>query len=340
MAIEFRCTQCGKLLRTGDETAGKHAKCPQCGAVMTIPAAPGGAAPPPPAPPGGGTPFSGAGAQPAGTAGSANPYQSPAPFAPVGASQVSGAITPTTLDFGDIFNRTWSIFKEQWGMCLAGGITAMVAMFLGVMVLFYGPFLVAAATRSVLLMIGAVLFGVPAAFLFITWMIVGVVKFFLAIARGKEAAVGELFSGGSQFVPVVLAGILFSLIGMGVFLVCLMPGILVMVVVPVIGKPLYFLGMVVAYVAMFIINLMFSQVYLLIIDREMPVIESFKLSKDLMNGNKLTLFLIWLVAGLGGSLISVITCGLGYFAVVPFLALMAPVIYLAITGQPTADQVK
>jgi uncharacterized membrane protein len=72
----------------------------------------------------------------------------------------------------------------------------------------------------------------------------------------------------------------------------------------------------------------------------MPVIESFKLSKDLMNGNKLTLFLIWLVAGLGGSLISVITCGLGYFAVVPFLALMAPVIYLAITGQPTADQLK
>ena len=338
MAIEFRCTQCGKLLRTGDETAGKHAKCPQCGAVMTIPAA-GGAAPPP-VPPGGGTPFSGAGAQPAGTAGSANPYQSPTSFTPLGAGQAPGAITPTTLDFGDIFNRTWSIFKEQWGMCLAGGITAMVISVLGVVVLFYGPFFVAAATRSLLLMTGAVLLGVPAAFVFVTWMIVGVIKFFLAIARGKEAAVGELFSGGSQFVPVVLAGILFSLIGMGVFLVCLMPGILVMVVVPVIGKPRYVLGMVVAYVAMFIINLTFSQVYLLIIDREMPVIESFKLSKDLMNGNKLTLFLIWLVAGLGGAILTVITCGLGILAVVPFLALMAPVIYLAITGQPTAEQLK
>jgi phage FluMu protein Com len=49
MSIEFRCTQCTKLLRTGDETAGKQAKCPQCGAVMTIPAA-GSAAPPPLAP--------------------------------------------------------------------------------------------------------------------------------------------------------------------------------------------------------------------------------------------------------------------------------------------------
>lgn len=45
MAIEFRCDQCGKLLRTGDETAGKQAKCPSCGTVQAIPlpGAPGSA---------------------------------------------------------------------------------------------------------------------------------------------------------------------------------------------------------------------------------------------------------------------------------------------------------
>jgi uncharacterized RDD family membrane protein YckC len=37
MPIEFQCTQCGKQLRTPDETAGKQAKCPQCGAVTPIP---------------------------------------------------------------------------------------------------------------------------------------------------------------------------------------------------------------------------------------------------------------------------------------------------------------
>jgi len=37
MSIEFRCT-CGKLLRTQDNTAGKQAKCPQCGTVLSIPA--------------------------------------------------------------------------------------------------------------------------------------------------------------------------------------------------------------------------------------------------------------------------------------------------------------
>ncbi|MEX0711339.1 MAG: YIP1 family protein [Pirellulales bacterium] len=55
MPIEFRCHQCGKLLRTADDTAGKQAKCPSCGAIQSIPYAsdPGGdsdalSRPPPP----------------------------------------------------------------------------------------------------------------------------------------------------------------------------------------------------------------------------------------------------------------------------------------------------
>jgi hypothetical protein len=45
MAIEFPCHQCGKLLRVGDEAAGKQARCPSCGAVQGIPfrATPGAA---------------------------------------------------------------------------------------------------------------------------------------------------------------------------------------------------------------------------------------------------------------------------------------------------------
>ncbi len=37
MPIEFRCTQCGRLLRTPDDTAGKQAQCPACGTLSTIP---------------------------------------------------------------------------------------------------------------------------------------------------------------------------------------------------------------------------------------------------------------------------------------------------------------
>jgi len=39
MPIEFRCTQCNKLLRTGDDTAGRPAQCPACGAIGIVPGA-------------------------------------------------------------------------------------------------------------------------------------------------------------------------------------------------------------------------------------------------------------------------------------------------------------
>ena len=37
MPFEFRCSQCGKLLRTGDDTAGRQAQCPECGALTQVP---------------------------------------------------------------------------------------------------------------------------------------------------------------------------------------------------------------------------------------------------------------------------------------------------------------
>ena len=35
--IEFRCTQCRKLLRIGREAAGQQAQCPDCGAIVLVP---------------------------------------------------------------------------------------------------------------------------------------------------------------------------------------------------------------------------------------------------------------------------------------------------------------
>ena len=78
MAIEFRCTQCNRLLRTGDETAGRHAQCPECGAISIVPSSTASSetSPSPFAPSAGANPF---GTAPAGDAeNSDNPYQSPA----------------------------------------------------------------------------------------------------------------------------------------------------------------------------------------------------------------------------------------------------------------------
>lgn len=80
MPIEFRCAQCQKLLQTPDETAGKQAKCPQCGTIQQIPSPT--TAPPPASPFAPGTPSLGPAAEaPSGApSGQANPYQSPGDY--------------------------------------------------------------------------------------------------------------------------------------------------------------------------------------------------------------------------------------------------------------------
>lgn len=79
MAIEFRCPNCQKLLRVGDDAAGKQAKCPGCATAVTVPS---GAMPPPPVPPAG-SPFPGGAGDPFGATppppafSSDNPYAAP-----------------------------------------------------------------------------------------------------------------------------------------------------------------------------------------------------------------------------------------------------------------------
>ena len=86
MPIEFRCSECNKLLRTNDGTAGQQAKCPECGEIQMIPA-PDNASQQGPQPPGAaddGTPFGESPFETPGTSqpwgdspGVENPYQSP-----------------------------------------------------------------------------------------------------------------------------------------------------------------------------------------------------------------------------------------------------------------------
>lgn len=99
MSIEFRCNGCSRILRTPDESAGKKARCPQCGAIVDIPlastltddgadAAAGGAA---------NEPAFGAGepAAPAGPFGDASAPAASNPFSmPASSSVPGGAANP------------------------------------------------------------------------------------------------------------------------------------------------------------------------------------------------------------------------------------------------------
>jgi len=141
------------------------------------------------------------------------------------------------------------------------------------------------------------------------WLQIGLGLFFLKIARGERAELADLFTGGPYFLRILGASLLFFL--------------------------MYFVGILLLVIPGIIVALMFSQFYLLILDRNVGVLESLELSKDVTHGNKLTLFLVFLVAWLL-AIVAMIPCGLGLIVAVPFFALLSPVIYLTMTGQPTA----
>lgn len=313
MSIEFRCSQCGKLLRTGDDTAGMQARCPECGSVMPIPTGgPSSAAagiepqastmmsspvPPPPPPPG---------------QDDENPYQSPGayPTTPVGPPP-PGSFQPTVIDFGDIFSRTWTIFKDQWGMCLLVlFLVFLFNVFVGNALSFGGRFLGLAANSPQLAQILSSL-GSLAGWLLNIWIGIGQALIFLSMARGDPVELGQLFAGGPYFLRILAASIIAGFAFMAGLLLLIVPGIF--------------------------LALMFWPFYWIIVDRNAGVLDSFRLAQRITEGNKATVFVLAVVA-VALTIVSMIPCGLGLLFTVPFFALMGPVTYLAMSGQATADQ--
>ncbi len=311
MAIEFRCTQCSRLLRTGDDTAGKEARCPACGAVVSIPAAAPGSLPPPP----GASPFGGVGVQHSFPADSANPYQSPRSFSVVGASG--------KLDFGNIFTRAWTLFKMDWGTCLAAAVIVWALNFGVSMVAGFVPFV-----------------GFIVSLLFGVWIEVGLAMFFLKKARGQAVEINEVFKGGPYFGKVLAVSILVGLGVLAIFVVCLLPAGIAAFVSEEVAIALAVIGLIVAVVLIWYVMLVVSQFKYLIIDRNTGIVESLQLSRSLMEGNKLTLFLIQLVSGVIAVMATLMTCGLGGLIVATYFAMMEAAIYLTITNQPTAEQIQ
>jgi hypothetical protein len=179
--------------------------------------------------------------------------------------------------------------------------------------------------------------GGLAAFAFQTWINIGAALFFLKKARGQDAAIEDIFSGWPYFWKILLATILVGLIAVGIVVVCALPLALVgMLISREAAFVLLGVGVLVAVVVLVYVMLVLSQYNYLILDRDVGVIDSLKLSKELMEGNMLTLLGISVLSFLI-SIAAVLPCFLGLLVTVPYFALMQAIIYLTITGQPMAD---
>jgi hypothetical protein len=175
--------------------------------------------------------------------------------------------------------------------------------------------------------------------IFQIWIAIGQALFLLRVARGQNASFGEVFQGGPFILTVLLSSLAFGLVLGGVIALGLIPGAIAAAVTggdPAVGPIVFVLGFLIAMVAAIVLSLRLSQYYYLVVDRGAGVMESLRLSLEFTRGNAGNIFVIGFMTGLI-NLAGVLACGVGLIFTIPFTALLFPVMYLALTGQPIAD---
>ena len=348
MPIEFRCPGCSRLLRTPDESAGKKAKCPQCGTIVDVPATTAAETTPLPSvtpfdgspawspPATGASPFTDytAGTAPAKPSEPFNPYASPAatPF-PSPAAELSLNLQHQRASLEEILNRSWLIFKEQMGQCALFGLV-FIAISIGV-AMATGVFRVAAqASGDVTVIVIAMVAEQIISFVINTFFQLGMIIFAVRLARSGEARLNDLFAAGPFYLRGLLVTFLLQLMIGGTVLVCLAPGLLaIMSEEPGLYVPLLVVGGLAAMAAVVYLAMRFYLANVFVVDRNLGAVDAFAASSSFMVGNKLTAFIGGLVVAIAGGLFTLVTCCIGSVFLVPYTGLFLATLYLLVTGQ-------
>ncbi len=138
----------------------------------------------------------------------------------------------------------------------------------------------------------------------------GIIKLMLSPARGGVPNFGDVFGGASRTLPLLLAMILKGLI---VFVGCLL------LIIP---------GIYASFAL--------SQVEYFVVDRQMGPIEAIQASWSATEGQKIGIFIYWLLS-LVVAILGLLACCVGVLAAIPVIELGAAIIFTRITG--TAVQV-
>lgn len=343
MPIEFRCPGCAKLLRTPDESAGKKAKCPQCGAIADVPllsadvSDPFPSSSPPAEREAAGYVYSDFAPRRDSFPGTdmANPYASPVAAPSLTDAKLAAAQLvhrQTTID--EVLQRSWAVFQTQMGPCALVGLV-FIAITFGVSMATSMFRVAAQMAQDPVIMVLAFVAEQIVSFLINTFFALGMILVAIRLARTGVVQLNDLFSGGPYYVRGLLAGLLFWTILLGAGVVCVGPGLAtILTEEPAIFGPAIAVGAVVWAIFALLISLRFFLINLFIVDRNLGVMDSFQASAQYMAGNKLAAFLGWLVVSILGGVVVLCTCLIGSVLVAPFTSLFIATLYLMVTGQP------
>jgi hypothetical protein len=341
MPIEFRCPGCSKLLRTPDESAGKKAKCPQCGMIADIPAA-GSFADASPAAPQEPAPVPGPEMPPRmdetadyrRATDPVNPYASPAAVdEPFKADMTGGQLQHQQFGFDDTLSAAWEFFKQHLGNLAVFGVI-IFAINAGLQIIGQIGGFAAQATQEPLVIVGFQLVMAPASFLLQTWVALATVLYMVKLLRTNNADLNELMAAGPFFLRGIGLNLLLALIFGGVLVLCMLP---MAVTIPSEEPELIIsaavLGVLVYIPILIFLGLRYALCMFFLVDRQAGVVESLGLSAQYMRGNKGTAFMLFLVVGIVGGLFVCVTCTFGQILYIPFWGVLTTIIYLLATGQ-------
>ena len=346
MPIEFPCQQCNKLLRTPDESAGKQAKCPECGLIQAVPANPqeglgektSAAKPSTPL----ANPFAESQTPQPNAAGDRvedyNPYASPIETKPTISPGKAGSLQHSKISLEDVLTRLFEVFKKHLGPCLLFGL-----VLLGINI---GTNIVVQVGQGVGQAIGEpavlVVFSLVTqliSFLVQTFVQIGACMFGLRLVRHDQPEVGLVFQGGRFFGQGILYTFLLGLMFLGIFMVAVVPGVAIMASGnQEIGIVAILAGIAVAAPLVIYLAMRFYLGMFFIVDQNMGCMDALKASTEYMRGNMLHAF----IAGLALAAICtplICTC-VGILVVFPAQPLLMTIVYLRATGQPVPGAIQ
>ncbi len=233
-----------------------------------------------------------------------NPYAAPG-AAPPPAPGIGGSTGPQPWSVGEVMGLGWSLFKQHWGTFVGAGI--MSQMFAGI----------PQQVPNILKTTGIITENDPAYWgilggaaligqLIASFFQVGMTKIYLTTARGGRPEIGDLFTGGGQFLTMLGANLLMSIIISFGMVMLIIPGI--------------------------IFGLGLSLTHFFIVDQNLGAVDAMKASWEATKGQKGSIFgfgfLAFFVIILGA-----LACLVGILAAIPTVGLGMTIIYLRISGR-------
>lgn len=247
------------------------------------------------------------------------------------------------FNVGDIFNWTWTLYKQQIGTCtiiVIGVALINVGLAFGINILLDAS---AQAIRDEFFLAAMRFAAIFGSYVIQFWLSAGMSLALLRIVRRQQVSFQDVFTGGQYVLTTILAALLCGLICAGPILLAFVGGAAVILLMQngISALPLLLMIIIVtAFVTVaFYLSARLMQFYFVIVDRNAGVIESLQTSWLLTKNRVSTLILVYLLQTTI-NLAGLLACCVGLVFALPLSNLLLAVTYQALTGQTPVAEVR